>query len=210
MANGDKKNYRSFTGLKEFLYGELDEDENQIKDDEAERVKFLQEISIETGQETEKAYGDNEVAEIAVATDTTTLTTTFHTLPVEDKKRLYGLKDVDGLTALTSNPMPPYVACMFARTNEAGGMEWIGFTKGMFQMPNIEGQSKEDSVEFGTAETEGEFMPREVDGIDDKVTYLIGYDEKGETKQRDAMYKAVFGVAHPDASDSSGGDEEGA
>lgn len=204
MENGDK-NYKSFTGLKEFYYGELDDNETGIKDEQAERVKFLQNISIETGQETEKAYGDNEVAEIAVATDTTTLSTTFHTLPIEDKQRLYGLKKVNGLTALTSNPKPPYVACMFGRTNESGGIEWIGFTKGMFTMPNIEGQTKEDSVEFGNTETEGEFMSREVDGIDEAVTYLIGYDNPGETEQRDAMYKAVFGVAHPDANKGDGG-----
>lgn len=196
-----KKNYRSFTGLKEFYYGELDNDSNKIKGEEAERIEFLQNISIETGQEPEKAFGDNVVAEIAVATDVTTLTTTFHALPIEDKKRLYGLKDFKGLTALTGNPQPPYVACMFARTNEIGGKEWIGFTKGMFTLPNIEGQTKEDSVEFGSAETEGQFMPREVDGLDEPVTYLIGYDEPGETEQRDAMYQAVFGIPHPDANE---------
>lgn len=194
----DKKNYRSFTGLKKFYYGELDEDDKKIKEDAAEQIKFLQEISIETPQENEKAYGDNEIAEMAVSTDATTLTTTFHTLPIEDKKRLFGLKDLDGLVAVTSNPVPPYVACMFARTAENGGVEWIGFTKGMFMMPNIEGQTKEDSVEFGNAETEGEFMSRKIDGMEDKVTYLIGYDEKGETKQRDSLYKAIFGVEHPD------------
>src|SRR5699024_560621 len=195
-----KKNYRSFTGLKEFYYGELDEATNAIVGSEAERIKFIQNIAIETPQEIVKAPGDNVIAEMAISTDATTLTTTFHTLPIEDKKRLYGLKDIKGLTAVTGNPQPPYVACMFARTNEKGGMEWIGFTKGMFMMPGIDGQTKEPgSVVFGTAETEGEFMSREVDGLDEEVTYLIGFDEKGETKQRDALYKAIFGVAHPDA-----------
>src|SRR5690625_3404009 len=171
----EKKNYKSFTGLKEFYYGELDEVTNAIKGSEAERIKFIQNISIETPQEIVKAPGDNVIAEMAISTDSTTLTTTFHTLPIEDKKRLYGLKDLNGLTAVTGNPKPPYVACMFARTNEKGGTEWIGFTKGMFMMPNIEGQTKEPgSVEFGTAETEGEFMSREVSGLDEKVTYLIG------------------------------------
>src|SRR5699024_12543718 len=95
---------------------------------------------------------------------------------------------------------PPYVACMFARTKGKGGMEWIGFTKGMFMMPGIDGQTKEPgSVEFGTAETEGEFMSREVDGLNEEVTYLIGFEEKGETKQRDVLYKASFVVANPDA-----------
>jgi|SRR5690625_1648292 len=196
----EKKNYKSFTGLKEFYYGELDEVTNAIKGSEAERIKFIQNISIETPQEIVKAPGDNVIAEMAISTDSTTLTTTFHTLPIEDKKRLYGLKDLNGLTAVTGNPKPPYVACMFARTNEKGGTEWIGFTKGMFMMPNIEGQTKEPgSVEFGTAETEGEFMSREVSGLDEKVTYLIGYDKSGETTQRDALYEAIFGVAHPEA-----------
>lgn len=201
----DSKKYRAFTGIKEFYYGVLDETGTAIEGTAPEAIKFLQNISIETPQEIAKAYGDNEVAAMAMSTSPTTLTTQFHDIPIEDKKALYGLQSLDTLTAVTSNLRAPYVACAFAKTAEDGGKEWIGFTKGMFMMPNTEGQTKEDSVEFGNTETNGEFMSREVDGLDEKVTYLIGYDAPGETASRDALFTAIFGVAHPD--DGTGGVE---
>src|SRR5699024_4461625 len=117
--------------------------------------KFLQNISIETGQEIAKAYGDNTTAEMAVGTDVTTLTTTFHKLPIEDRSRLYGYKKVNGLVGLTGNPMPPYVACVFAKTAEDGGTEWIGFTKGIFMIASEESATKGESIEFSSAETNG-------------------------------------------------------
>lgn len=195
-----KKNKRSFTGLKGFLYGVLNEDEDGIEEDEATSVEFIQNISVETPQSISKAAGDNKIAEMAVSTDATTLTTQFHTISIEDKRVLYGLKDVDGLTAVTSNPVPPYVACMFARTAEDGGTEWLGFTKGIFTMPETEQDTKEpgEDVEFNSQESEGEFMSREIEGLDEEVTYLMGYDAPDETDDRDALYKVIFGVEHPD------------
>lgn len=194
-----KKNYRAFTGLKEFYYGELSDDDKKITAESPERVQFLQDIAISTPQEVVKAFGDNEVAELAVSTSTTTLSTTFHKLPIEDKIRLYGMKKVNGMAAVTNNMTPPYVACAFAKTAEDGGTEWIGFAKGMFTIPDENGKTKEESVEFGNAETSAEFMPREVEGSNEKVVYLLGYDKPGETTNRDALFMAIFGVAHPDA-----------
>lgn len=193
------KKYRAFTGLKEFYYGELKETEDGIKGTAVERIKFLQNISTETSQEIVRSYGDNEVAELAVSNGPTTLTTQFHTIPTEDRARLYGMKKINGLLAHTTENRPPYVACAFARTAEDGGTEWLGFAKGMFTMPNTEGQTKEDGVEFGNAETTGEFMQRELNGANEKAVYLVGYDAPGETTNRDALFQAIFGVAHPDA-----------
>lgn len=195
----EEKRYKSFTGLKEFYYGLLNSSEDGIEQDEAERVKFLQEIGVEVPQEIEKAYGDNKVAEMAVSTDAIALSTTFHTIPIEDRAEMYGWKGEDGEYHLPSNPMPPYVACMFARTSEDGGMEWLGFPKGIFTMPDTEGQTKEDSTEFGNDETEGQFMPRKVEGLEEETPFLIKKDKEGETKKRDKMYRQLFGVEHPDS-----------
>lgn len=194
-----EKNYKSFTGLKEFYYGKLNADDTGITGESPERIEFLQNISVETPQEIVKAHGDNTVAEMAVSTDVTTLTTTFHKIPIEDRAKLYGYETVNGMYGLSNEPKPPYVACVFARTAEDGGTEWLGFTKGIFTIASTEGQTKADSIEFTGDETSGEFMPREVDGVDKEMTYLIAYDPAGETTQRDALFQAVFGVPHPDA-----------
>lgn len=202
------KNYRSFTGLKEFYYGVLDDTEIRIVETAPERIKFLQNISIETPQEIAKAYGDNTVAEMAVSTDVTTLTTTFHKIPIEDRAKIYGYTEVNGMYGLSSEPNPPYVACAFARTAEDGGTEWLGFAKGIFTLATTEGQTKGESIEFTGNETAGEFMPRKIEGVDEEITYLIAYDPAGETTQRDALFQAIFGTAYP-GDDNTGGGVEG-
>lgn len=204
-----EKNYRTFTGLKEFYYGILNATEDGIVENVPERIKFLQNISIETPQEIAKAYGDNTVAEMAVSTDVTTLTTTFHHIPIEDRAKIYGYKEFNGMYALTAEPQPPYVACVFARTAEDGGTEWLGFTKGIFTLATTEGETKGDSVEFSGAETSGEFMPRTIDGLEDEVTYLVAYDPAGETTQRDALFQAVFGKPYPNGNGGENGGVEG-
>lgn len=194
-----EKNTRAFTGLTDFYYGTLDDDDSKITEDEAIRVKFLQNITIATEQDLVKAYGDNSVAEMAMATDVTTLTTQFHTIPIEDRATIYGFIKDEDIYGLPASPLPPYVACMFSKTRENGSAEHIGFMKGKFKMADTEGETKGDSVDFGNDSTEGEFMSRKVEGLDEDVTFLIAGDEKGETEKRDALYKKVFGVPHPDA-----------
>lgn len=201
-----EKNTRSFTGLTEFLYGELDEKENKIKEEKATRIEFLQDISITTDQTMEKAYGDNIIAEMAVATDASQLTTQFHTIPLEDRAILYGYENEDEIYGLPEAPNPPYVACMFTKTREDGSAEYIGFTQGKFMLADEEGETKGESVEFGNMSTEGEFMPRKVDGFKKKMTFLVAGDDSGETTNRGALYKKIFGVEHPDAKKEEGDD----
>src|SRR5699024_7483397 len=86
----ENKNYLSFTGLTDFYYGKLDSNDEGIDGGQAERVEFLQNINISTPQTIVKAYGDNGVAEMAMSTDATTLTTQFHHLPIEDRQVIYG------------------------------------------------------------------------------------------------------------------------
>ena len=186
-----EKNYHSFTGLSEFYYqvegGEL----NEIKD--PERIKYLQEISVTKDQEVEKAYGDNVVAEMAVANGTIEVEAGFHKLPLEDRVALFGLEEnEDGLVAV-GNDTPPYVAVMFAKTMEDGSREYVGLPKGMFTFPELEGNTKEDGVEFSSDSTTAEFMQAEVKGFEEEKTMLLGHDEKGATVMKDAIWAAVFG-----------------
>ena len=197
-----EKRYLSFTGLKEFYYGTLDGSDTAITETAPERIKFLKAISVEAAQEISRDYGDNVLAELAVTNGPTTLTTTFKTVPIEDKAKLFGLETIAGGYAYTPEMRPPYVACAFARTAEDGGTEWLFFLKGMFRMTGVTGSTKTDgAVEFGTDEVVGEFMPRAIDGLErsTEATRIVVYDAPGETTNRDAMFMKVFGVGHPDA-----------
>lgn len=194
-----EKVYRSATGVDEFYYGALTESAGTVTST-PERVEFMQEITVEMPQEPTRAYGDNKTAEIAVASGNTSVTSSFHRIPNEDKKVIFGLEESPaGVYAYGSTDAPPYVGVMFTKTFEDGSREYVGLPKGMFMRPNISGQSKQDGVEFSNEEITAEFMDRAVEGFTDEKTAIFGRDAKGTTTARDAIFKAVFGVDHPEA-----------
>ena len=52
---------------------------------------------------------------------------------------------------------------------------------------------KEDGVEFGSDEIEGQFMEREVDGFNEELAVVMAYDDKGKTEGRDTIFNSIFG-----------------
>ncbi|OFK74589.1 major tail protein [Staphylococcus sp. HMSC071G07] len=197
-----EKNYRSFTGLTEFYYKVHGEDVQAVTD--PERIKYLQEISVSKDQDIEKAYGDNQVAEMAVANGTIEVEAGFHKLPLEDRVALFGLeKSEDGIVSV-GNDTPPYVAVMFAKTMEDGSREYVGLPKGLFTFPELEGNTKEDGVEFSSDSTTAEFMQAPVKGFEEEKAMLLGHDAKGTSVMKDAIWSAIFdGKAEDDSENTS-------
>ena len=197
-----EKSYRSFTGLTEFYYKVHGEDVQKVAD--PERIKYLQEISVSKDQDIEKAYGDNQVAEMAVANGTIEVEAGFHKLPLEDRVALFGLeKSEDGIVSV-GNDTPPYVAVMFAKTMEDGSREYVGLPKGLFTFPELEGNTKEDGVEFSSDSTTAEFMQAPVKGFEEEKAMLLGHDAKGTSVMKDAIWSAIFdGKAEDDSENTS-------
>ncbi|PMC20489.1 phage tail protein [Staphylococcus pettenkoferi] len=197
-----EKSYRSFTGLTEFYYKVHGEDVQAVTD--PERIKYLQEISVSKDQDIEKAYGDNQVAEMAVANGTIEVEAGFHKLPLEDRVALFGLeKSEDGIVSV-GNDTPPYVAVMFAKTMEDGSREYVGLPKGLFTFPELEGNTKEDGVEFSSDSTTAEFMQAPVKGFEEEKAMLLGHDAKGASVMKDAIWSAIFdGKAEDDSENTS-------
>ena len=185
------KNYRAATGVDEFYYGVINDGTTA---ETVERVKFLQNMTVEMEQEIVRAYGDNKTAEMAVSSGDITVTSQFHKIPMEDKQTLLGLEVNEGITSIGSTDNAPYVAVVFAKTHEDGSKEYVGLPKGIFTRPSIEGETKEDSVEFSSEEMEAQFMDREVDGFTDEKSVLFGKDAKGETTNKDKIFKLLFGA----------------
>lgn len=189
-----EKVYRSSTGVDGFYYGEIDESTNKLLTDKnIERVKFLQTINIEMPQEIVRAYGDNKTAEMATSSGDITVSSGFHKIPLEDKERLLGWEKSEGVYAVGSTDISPYVAVIFTRTYENGDKEYVGLPKGLFTRPNVEGNTKEDSVEFSSEEIEAQFMDRKVDGFTEDKSVLFAVDKKGETSNRDKLITMLFG-----------------
>ncbi|MGD7021780.1 major tail protein [Rossellomorea vietnamensis] len=195
------KNYKASTGVDSFYYAPLDETEAAIITGSVERVKFLQNITVEMPQSIVRAAGDNKTAELAVASGNVSVTGAFHKLPIEDRKVLLGLESTaEGLHAHGSEDNPPYVACVFAKTHEDGSREWVGLSKGIFLRTAINGQSKQPGeTQFQGDQISAEFMDREVEGFEKEKSVVFGYDAAGETVQRDALFQKIFGAAHPEA-----------
>jgi phi13 family phage major tail protein len=189
-----EKNYKSSTGVDEFYYGVVGEG---TVADTIERVKFLQNITVEMPQDITRAYGDNRTAEMAVSNGDITVSSAFHKIPIEDKQKLLGLEVAEGITAIGSTDNSPYVGVIFAKTFEDGSREYVGLPKGIFTRPNISGQTKEDSTEFSSEEIEAQFMDRVVDGFSEEKSVLLGADAKGSTTNRDALFMKVFGRPYP-------------
>lgn len=193
-----EKNTKSAVGVDEFYYAVLDETGVTVTTGVPERIKFLQTLNVDMPQEAVRAYGDNTTAEIAISSGDISVTSAFHKLPDEDKEVLFGLeKTVGGLYAYGSTDTPPYVACAFAKTYADGSKEWVGLTKGVFMRAPINGQTKEGGVTFSNEEVSAQFMDREVDGFNEEKSVIFGRDAKGVNVQRDALFTAVFGQAHP-------------
>ncbi|MCE5089227.1 major tail protein [Staphylococcus devriesei] len=189
--------YNAATGLGKLYYAVIQsEDGANVTTSGVKEVDYVQELSIEFGEELEKAYGSNKVAEIAKSAGETQLSLTFHKLPIDVQKDLLGLiehESAQNVYGFGKSSGITYTAVAIPRTMEDGSTEWFGLSKGVFTRPNKEGQTKEDGVEFGSDEIEGQFMERHVDGFNEELAVMMAYDEKGSTEGRDAVFQSIFG-----------------
>lgn len=189
--------YNANTGLGKFYYAVLTETASgDLTVGDIKVVDYVQEMSLEFGEELEKAYGSNKVAEIAKSAGETQGTFKFHKLPIDVQKDLLGLiehKESSNVYGFGQSAGITYSAVAIPRTMEDGSKEWFGLSKGVFTRPNKEGQTKEDGVEFGSDEIEGQFMEREVGGFDEDLAVMMAYDQKGSNEGRDTVFKSIFG-----------------
>ncbi len=190
-----EKTYKASINVNDFHYAVLDSTDKVV--DNIERVKFLKEITVEAQQEIAKAFGDGEVAEMATSNGPMTVSGSFHKIPQEDKDKIFGLKKIGKLSSYGPDSNPPYVAIVFTIEDQDGGKGWYGLAKGKFTMPSVSGTTKEESIEFGNEEVEGEFMSRVIQN--ERVMRLSGEDAPGETEVRDEIFQAIFGKPYPDS-----------
>ncbi|MDT4050342.1 phage tail protein [Staphylococcus arlettae] len=189
--------YNAATGLGKMYYAVLTEQpDGSVQIGNIKDVDYVQEMELEFGEELERAYGSNKVAEIAKSAGETTLSLTFHKLPIDVQKDLLGLIEHESnanVYGFGSSSGITYTAVAIPRTMEDGSMEWFGLSKGVFTRPNKEGQTKEDGVEFGSDEIEGQFMERAVGGFNEELAVMMAYEPKGSTEGKDAVFQSIFG-----------------
>ncbi|MGI2282582.1 major tail protein [Staphylococcus cohnii] len=90
---------------------------------------------------------DNEVAEVAQASSPVEIEASFHKLPIEDRIKLFGLEEVDGIVGV-GQARAPYVSILFAKTTEQGGAEYVALPKLILSQGDLEGSTKEDKIKL--------------------------------------------------------------
>lgn len=188
--------YNAATGLGKMYYTVLKEKDGVLTPGEIKDVDYVQGLEIEFGEDLEKAYGSNKVAEIAKSAGETSLNLTFHKLPIDVQKDILGLvshSEKEDVYGFSNGGGIDYVAVAIPRTMEDGSTEWFGLSQGVFTRPKKEGKTKEDKVEFGSDEIEGQFMERQIPGFEDAQSVIMAYEPKGVNEGRDTVFKSIFG-----------------
>lgn len=162
-----ENDYQSITGLKKIYMAVQKTDTKEgVAYGEVHEVDSVKTFGVSPEASVEKAHAGNRVVQTAQSRSGMQFNMEFHSLPEELKAELVGeVKRENGLTYEDSSQVSPYVGLIAEFTREDGNSFFVGLPKAVVNPAAIEGQTKEDSVEFGTLAYEGEAMERIYDNV---------------------------------------------
>lgn len=131
------------------------------------RLDPIQNLTIEPQTNTTSQYGDNIAIETATAMGTIEGTATFTGLTPEIEARILGHTYVsaDRRVIKSATDIAPMGAFLYRRMRADGGYRYKVFYRGRFAIPSEETATKEDQVEFQSAELAITFAPRLSDQV---------------------------------------------
>ncbi|WP_297988623.1 major tail protein [uncultured Anoxybacillus sp.] len=103
---------------------------------------------------------------------------------------LLGHKISNGVLVKEADDVAPYVAIGFRSQKSNGKFRYVWLTKGRFETPEQEYQTKEDKPSFQTPKLKGTFVKRDYDG----VWQVIGDEEETGFNQSNTWFNAVVNV----------------
>ncbi|WDS60619.1 hypothetical protein BC7_00022 [Bacillus phage BC-7] len=142
-------------------------DEGAETYDKPFRLDPIQELSIEPQTNTSSQYGDNIAIETASAMGAIEGTATFTGLTPEIEASIMGHKyqPADRRVIKSAEDVAPMGAFLYRRMRADGGYRYKVFYRGRFSLPNEETTTKEDQIEFQSAELGLTFVPRLSDQV---------------------------------------------
>lgn len=154
--------YQAITGLKKVYMAVQNEDtKDGVSYGEIHEIDSIKSFGVTPNSSIEKAYAGNRAVQTAQARPGSAFNMEFHSLPEELKEEILGeVRKEDGLTYSNSQQVSPYIGVIAEFTKEDGTSKFIGLTKALVQPAEESGQTKEDSVSFGSITLEGEAMDR--------------------------------------------------
>lgn len=187
------KTPKAFVNVKDVGFAVIDKDEQgEIKYKEPIQTRGLQEVGVETGGDVATAYADGMLIETANSDGEGSVSLQMHSFAQEIREVIFNEKpDEDGVYMEKAGKQNPYVAMWFTHERQDGSYKLIGLSKVMFQDPEIEGSTKEDSTEFGSEEAEGIALHRQYD-----KARKITADSNHEDFDKDAFFEKLLQGAY--------------
>lgn len=120
--------------------------------------------NITANSESATLFADNGPLESATAMGAIDLELNVADLPLDVQAILLGhTVNANGTMYRNSNDTPPFVAIGFKALKSNGKYRYVWLLKGKFQIPDLNHQTKEDSIEFQTSTINGSFVKRDSD-----------------------------------------------
>lgn len=182
------------TGLSGIRFSELDNNEKALK---VNNLPGAIEAKLDVSSEITPLHADDGIYAVkSSGVSETKIEFNLADLTTEAKRILLGVPVEDGIELYHKDLEPPYVCITWREAHHEKGYIYYALLKGKFGLPSSEGKTKEDKVDFQTDTIEGQFLPRQSDGL----VYLIGYDQN-EGFSLEKFYKRAYGI-NPDNSET--------
>lgn len=155
------------------------------------RLVGVNSVSVSPENETATLYGDNTALATVSKTKKRTITLEVADLPPEDRAAILGhtYNSTTKVMSVNGDDKPPYVAIMYEKNNHKGQNEYHVFYKGKFSPAQEDSNTEGESLEFGLASLEGEFVARIDNGKVEDVKLAEGTDTATAT----AFFASVGG-----------------
>lgn len=151
----------SIVGLSEFHYATLTSDDSTgVVYDTPVAVEGIINADISAGGNTDTLYADNGPYEVDSVLGEITVTLELADLSLETQAALLGHTITAGVMSEKSSDTPPYVAITFQADKASGAVRYVKLLKGKFNIPEMNTQTKNNSVNFQTGKIEGKFVQR--------------------------------------------------
>lgn len=102
-------------------------------------------------------------------------------IPLSVQAVLLGHTETDGVVHRKSTDIPPWLAIGFKSVKSNGSYRYVWLNKGKFMVPELNHQTKEDTVNFQTMTITGRFVKREYDDEWEKHTDEDSDDYESDT-----------------------------
>lgn len=140
--------------------------------------------NVETATNSATNYADNRPISVVTQIGETTLTLTSDELSQAVLADILGMELNKGVVVYKQTGKPPYVAIGFIGDTDKDTEQYVWLTKGKFNVPGTNFNTKTDSPEFKNPEISGTFVGRDADEVF-KIVADTGVAEF-------APYKATF------------------